>query len=96
LGFQVHFARSGKSVSTDGEPVFSIWPSERREIDYGADRVLRACRIKLSRGEVQMSDNDLPGEERAAGYIYACAAKPYRCRGRRLTERGLALARKGR
>ena len=77
-GFQVHFARSGKTVSTAGDAsLLELAEANGVEIDYACrSGVCGSCKVKLARGLVEMSDNELPAEERAEGYIYACVARP--------------------
>ena len=77
-GFQVNFARSGKSVSTAGDAsLLDLAEANGVEIDYACrSGVCGTCKIKIVKGKVEMSDNELTDEERANGYVYACAARP--------------------
>jgi ferredoxin-NADP reductase len=76
--FQVHFARSGKAVATAGDAsLLDLAEANGVEIDYACrSGICGSCKIKLARGTVEMSDNELPDDERAEGYIYACVARP--------------------
>jgi len=76
--FQVHFARSDKTVSTAGDTsLLELAEANGVEIDYGCrSGMCGACRTKLNKGTVDMSENELPDDERAEGYIYPCVSLP--------------------
>jgi len=77
-GFQVHFTRSGKSVSTAGDAcLLDLAEANGVEIEYACrSGSCGSCKVKLGKGTVEMSDNELPADERAEGYILACVARP--------------------
>lgn len=77
-GFQVNFIRSGKAVATAGEAtLLDLAEANGVEIDYACrSGVCGTCKTKLNKGKVEMSENELSDEEKAAGFIYPCVSKP--------------------
>jgi glycine betaine catabolism B len=76
--FQVNFIRSGKSVPTAGDAtLLDLAEANGVEIDYACrSGVCGTCKTKLNKGRVEMSENELPDEEKAEGFIYPCVSKP--------------------
>lgn len=77
--FSVSFARSGKSLRTDGRAtLLDLAESCDVELDY-ACRVgsCGACRARLLDGEVTTEDDGgLTPDERTQGYVLTCVARP--------------------
>jgi ferredoxin-NADP reductase/ferredoxin len=80
VGFQIVFAKSGKTISTDGStPLLDLAEQHGIEIDYSCRAgSCGTCRTKTRPGGVvdMGSDYSLDPEEEKQGYVLACCAKP--------------------
>ncbi len=79
-GFQIVFAKSGKTVQTDGElPLLDLAEQNGVDIEYSCrSGSCGTCRTKCKPGgKVDMgSDHTLDPDEEREGWVLACCAKP--------------------
>lgn len=79
LPFAIEFAKSAKTTRASGKlPLLDI--AEANDVDVGyscRSGNCGECKVKLLRGEVDMSvDDGLEAADRAAGYVLSCVALP--------------------
>ncbi|HUR29070.1 MAG TPA: FAD-binding oxidoreductase [Planctomycetota bacterium] len=79
-GFQIVFAKSGKTVSADGNvSLLDLAEQNGIDINYGCRAgSCGACRTKCKPGGIvdMGSDYNLDPDEQKEGYVLACCAKP--------------------